>query len=44
MIKIKSKLIKNAKKVDLFLVNYLKKQNNSLLISPMKYGIICGKK
>ncbi len=44
MIKIKSKLIKNAKKVDLFLVNYLKKQNNSLLISPMKYGIISGGK
>ena len=41
---IKKKLIKNAKKVDKFLINYLKKQNNSLLIKPMKYGVISGGK
>ena len=41
---IKNKLIKNAKKIDKFLINYLKKQNNSPLINPMKYGIICGGK
>ena len=41
---IKNKLIKNAKKVDDFLINYLKKQKNSLLIRPMKYGIISGGK
>jgi len=41
---IKNRLIKNAKKVDKFLINYLKKQNNSLLINPMKYGVISGGK
>ena len=41
---IKIKLIKNAKKVDKFLINYLKKQDRSLLINPMKYGIISGGK
>ena len=41
---IKKKLIKNANKVDKFLVNYLKKQKNSLLIKPMKYGVISGGK
>jgi geranylgeranyl pyrophosphate synthase len=41
---IKKKLIKNAKKVDKFLINYLKKQNNSLLVKPMKYGVISGGK
>ena len=41
---IKNKLVKNAKKVDKFLINYLKKQKNSLLIKPMKYGIISGGK
>ena len=41
---IKNKLIKNAKKIDKFLINYLKKQNNSPLVNPMKYGIICGGK
>ena len=29
---IKNRLIKNAKKVDNFLINYLKKQEKSLLI------------
>ena len=41
---IKKKLIKNATKVDKFLINYLKKQNNSLLVKPMKYGVISGGK
>ena len=37
---IKDKLIKNAKKIDKFLINYLKKQELSLLLDPMKYGVI----
>ena len=41
---IKDKLAKNAKKVDKFLINYLKKQEGSLLINPMKYGVISGGK
>ena len=41
---IKNRLIKNAKKIDKFLINYLKKQENSLLINPMKYGLISGGK
>ncbi len=41
---IKNKLIKNAKKIDKFLINYLKKQDRSLLINPMKYGVISGGK
>ena len=41
---IKNKLIKNAKKIDKFLINYLNKQNKSLLIYPMKYGVISGGK
>ena len=41
---IKDKLAKNAKKIDKFLINYLKKQENSLLINPMKYGLISGGK
>ena len=41
---IKKKLIVNAKKTDNFLINFLKKQNNSTLIKPMKYGIISGGK
>ena len=40
----KNKLIKNAKKVDKFLKNFLKKQKYSLLISAMKYGVISGGK
>jgi farnesyl diphosphate synthase len=39
-----NKLIKNAKKVDKFLINYLKRQDKSLLINPMKYGVISGGK
>ena len=41
---LKSKLIKNAKKIDYFLLNFLKKQSKSLLVSPMKYGAISGGK
>jgi len=41
---IKKKLFKNAKKIDKFLINYLKRQKQSLLINPMKYGVISGGK
>jgi len=41
---IKNKLIKNARKIDKFLINYLNKQERSLLINPMKYGVISGGK
>ena len=41
---IKNRLIKNAKKVDKFLIGYLSRQEKSLLISPMKYGVISGGK
>ena len=41
---IKRKLIKNAKKIDIFLINFLKSQKKSLLVKPMKYGVISGGK
>jgi len=41
---IKNKLVKNAYKVDKFLINYLNKQKKSLLVKPMKYGVISGGK
>ena len=41
---IKKKLVNNAKKVDKFLIKFLSKQKNSLLINPMKYGVIAGGK
>ena len=41
---IENKLKKNAKKVDKFLISFLKKQKKSLLLNPMKYGIISGGK
>ena len=41
---IRNRLVKNAKKIDKFLNNYLKKQDKSLLINPMKYGVISGGK
>ena len=41
---IQQKLKKNAKKIDKFLLNYLNKQDQSILISPMKYGVISGGK
>ena len=43
-IMIKKKLIKNAKKIDKFLLNFLKKQKSSSLVRPMKYGVISGGK
>ena len=41
---IKKKLFNNAKKIDKFLIKYLKNQKTSLLINPMKYGVISGGK
>ena len=41
---IKKKLTKNAKKIDQFLINFLRKQKTSLLVKPMKYGVISGGK
>ncbi len=41
---IKNKLIANAIKVDKFLLKYLSRQNKSLLVYPMKYGVISGGK
>ena len=41
---IEKKLTKNAKKIDKFLLNFLKKQKLSLLVKPMKYGVISGGK
>ena len=41
---IKKKLLKNAKKIDKFLISFLEKQKKSLLIKPMKYGMISGGK
>ena len=43
-IMIKKKLIKNARKIDQFLIKFLRKQQPSLLVKPMKYGIISGGK
>jgi farnesyl diphosphate synthase len=40
----KSFLEKNAKKTDIFLKKYLNRQNNSDLMSPMKYGSLSGGK
>ena len=41
---IKNRLIKNAKKVDKFLINYLNRQEKSLLTNPMRYGVLSGGK
>ena len=41
---IELKLNRYAKKVDNFLLNFLKRQSKSLLVSPMKYGVISGGK
>ena len=38
----KKDIINNAKKVDFFLNKYLKKEKNSFLIKPMKYGTLSG--
>tara|TARA_A100001011_G_C14239653_1_gene812650 strand:- start:683 stop:1558 length:876 start_codon:yes stop_codon:yes gene_type:complete len=41
---ISKKLKKNAIKIDKFLINFLKRQKQTLLIKPMKYGVIAGGK
>ncbi len=41
---LKNKLKYNAKKIDLFLTKYLKKQKKSSLISPMAFGVLSGGK
>ena len=41
---IKKKLSINAKKIDKFLISFLKNQKQSLLVKPMKYGVISGGK
>ena len=41
---IKNRLSKNAKKIDRFLLTFLNKQEKSLLLHPMKYGVISGGK
>ena len=41
---VKKRLKVNAKKIDKFLINFLNKQKRTLLVSPMKYGIISGGK
>ena len=41
---LKTKLKNNAKKIDKFLINFLKKQKKTSLVSPMKYGVISGGK
>tara|TARA_X000001036_G_scaffold158240_1_gene150170 strand:- start:2783 stop:3658 length:876 start_codon:yes stop_codon:yes gene_type:complete len=41
---IKTKLSQNGKIIDNFLIRYLKNQKKSLLINPMKYGVISGGK
>ena len=38
------KFNKNAKKIDKFLLNFIKNQKKSLLVSQMKYGVISGGK
>ena len=38
------KLKRNAKKIDNFLLKFLKNQSKSLLVFPMKYGVISGGK
>ena len=38
------KLDKNAKKIDDFLIDFLKKQKKTFLVAPMKYGVISGGK
>ena len=40
----KKKLFRNSKKIDQFLINFIKNQKNSLLVKPMKYGVISGGK
>ena len=39
-----NKLKLNAKKIDLFIKNYIKNQKKSLLMAPMNYGVLSGGK
>ncbi len=41
---IKTILNRNAKKIDRFLIKFLNNQKKTLLVSPMKYGVISGGK
>jgi len=41
---IEKKLNINARKIDKFLIKFLRKQKKSLLVAPMKYGVISGGK
>ena len=41
---IKIRLNKNANKIDKFLINFIRNQKKSLLVQPMKYGVISGGK
>ena len=41
---IEKKLSKNAKKIDQFLIKFIKRQKKSLLVKPMKYGVLSGGK
>ena len=41
---LKNRLKSNAKRIDLFLKNYIKSQKKSLLIHPMNYGVLSGGK
>ena len=41
---IKKRLKKNAKIVDQFLIRFLKSQKKTLLVKPMKYGVLSGGK
>ena len=41
---IKKKFFKNSKKIDKFLIKYLNNQEKSLLVNPMKYGLLSGGK
>ncbi len=41
---LKTKLKNNAKKIDKFLISFLRKQKKTSLVSPMKYGVISGGK
>ena len=41
---IKVKLKRNAKKIDRFLNNFINNQKKTLLVTPMKYGVISGGK
>ena len=41
---LKNKLKLNARRIDLFIKNYIKGQKRSLLIAPMNYGVLSGGK